>query len=131
MNVDAKVIYPELSYVLIGVAFNIFNEIGYGMGEKYYQTAFKIELEKNKIPFSKERKVEMRYKEEKIGNYFLDFVIDNKIVVELKVRPRLGYVHIKQVTDYLKSINLKLAIIIYFTQNGVKYRRVINNSYIK
>jgi GxxExxY protein len=58
------------------------------------------------------------------------YSICGKIVVELKVRPRLGYTHIKQVMDYLKTIGCKLAILIYFTRDGVKYRRVIN-SYIE
>lgn len=59
----------------------------------------------------------------------MDFVIDNKIVVEFKVRPRLGYIDIKQVLNYLKVGGFKLAIIIYFTNSGIKYRRIVN-SYI-
>ena len=56
----------------------------------------------------------------------MDFVVDNKLVVELKVRPRLGYIHIKQVMNYLKVTGYKLALLIYFTKEGVKYRRIIN-----
>jgi len=56
-----------------------------------------------------------------------DFLVDNKIIIELKVRPRIGYVHIKQLLAYLKMTELKLAIIIYFTQDGVKYRRIVNS----
>ena len=121
-----KIIEPELSYKIIGLAFEVFNDLGYGMSEKYYQRAFSRLLEENKIPFQKEQYIKLLYHEEPIGSYFLDFVIDKKIVVELKIRPRLGYIHIKQVMGYLKSTGHKLAILIYFTRDGVKYRRIIN-----
>lgn len=125
-EVDKKVFYPELSYKIIGAAFNVFNDVGYGMNEKYYQGAFAKALEREKISFKKEQMVRLDYKGESIGMYFLDFVADDKIVVELKVRQRFGYVHIKQVMSYLKATGYKLAILIYFTGDGVKYRRIIN-----
>ena len=121
-----KIIYPELSYKITGLAFNVFNNIGYGMSEKHYQKLFAEELKENKINFENEKAVKITYKEKEIGNYFLDFVVDNKLVVELKVRPRLGYIHIKQVMNYLKTTGYKLALLIYFTKEGVKYRRIIN-----
>jgi GxxExxY protein len=128
MSVDKeKVLFPELSYEIIGSAFNVFNKNGFGMPEKFYQRAFACELENRKIAHDKEKMIDLKYEEKPIGRYFLDFLVDNKIVVELKVRPRLGYTHISQVMSYLKSSGYKLAIIIYFTNDGVKYRRVINN----
>ena len=96
------------------------------MSEKYYQQAFSKELEKLKLVFEKERMVHVLYDNQILGKYFLDFVVDDKVVVELKVRPRLGYVHIKQVMGYLKTTGHKLAILIYFTKDGVRYRRVLN-----
>ena len=119
-------IYPELSYKLIGTAFKVFNDTGYGMNEKFYQKIFAKELESENLNFDKEKLIKINYQGEEVGRYFLDFIVDNKIVVELKVRPRFGYVHVKQVMDCLKTTGYKLAILIYFTRDGVKYRRVIN-----
>ncbi|PIU99379.1 GxxExxY protein [Candidatus Wolfebacteria bacterium CG03_land_8_20_14_0_80_36_15] len=123
----AEVIYLELSYKIIGLAFRVFNELGYGMNEKHYQKAFVKELEQEGINFEREKPVIINYKDKTIGKYFLDFVIDNKIIVELKIRPRIGYTHIKQVFSYLRTTGYKLAILIYFTREGVKYRRVLNS----
>ncbi|MEK7627199.1 MAG: GxxExxY protein [Patescibacteria group bacterium] len=125
MNAE-KIIYPELSCRIIGIAFKVFNELGFGMNEKYYQRAIERELKKEKIDYQKEKVVKLTYNSQSIGNYRLDFIIDNKIIIELKVRPRLGYVHIKQALSYLKSTNIKLAILVYFTCDGVKYRRILN-----
>jgi len=123
-----KIIYPDLSYKIIGTAFRVFNNVGFGMSEKYYQEAFATELQGEKIPYEKEKFIKLEYNNQNIGRYFLDFVIDNKIVIELKVRPRFGYVHIKQAMGYLRSGDYKLAILIYFTNDGVKYRRILNSS---
>ena len=123
---NEKVIYPELSYKIIGLAFEVFNSTGYGMNEKYYQKAFAVALEKEKINFARELFVQLTFKDKKIGSYFLDFLIDDKIIVELKTRFRLGYIHVKQVISYLKTTGHKLAILVYFTHDGVKYRRILN-----
>lgn len=89
----SRVIYPEMSFKIIGLAFNVFNDIGYGMNEKYYQRALTILLEKENIPFQKEKLVKLNYQARPVGNYFLDFVVADKIVVELKIRSKLGYTH--------------------------------------
>lgn len=120
------IIYKDLSYQIVGAAFNVFNELGYGMQEKYYQRSFEKELAKLSIPYEKEKFIRLAYHSEPIGNYFADFIVADKIVVELKTRPRFGYIHIKQVVEYLNKFQKKLAIIIYFTKDGVRYRRIIN-----
>jgi len=125
-TLEKKVIYPELSYQIIGASFDVFNELGFGMSEKYYQKAFAKELERRDIQFVREQLVRLDYKGQPMGRYSLDFVVNKEVVVELKVRPRLGYVHIKQTIGYLKTTGHKLAIIIYFTPEGIKYRRVLN-----
>lgn len=124
-----ELIYPKLSYKLIGVAYKIYNSLGFGLQEKYYQRAFERELIGLLVSYKKEYKIDLNYEGEKIGKYFLDFVVDDKIVIELKVAPRLRHVHIKQVFEYLKVLNKKLAILIFFTDQGVRYRRIINPNY--
>lgn len=121
-----EVIYPELSYKLIGTAFAVFNSHGFGMSEKFYQKVFAETLTSEGMPFIREKLVQKSYGDEKTVKWYLDFVVDDKIVLELKVKPKLGYVHIKQVLEYLKVTGYKLAILIYFTREGVKYRRILN-----
>jgi GxxExxY protein len=122
----AKIVYPELSYDILGCAFRVFNESGYGYSEKFYQKAFEKELEGAGILYVREQSFNVTYRNEHIGSYKLDFLVDNKVVVDLKVRPRFGYVHVKQVVGYLRATKHQLAILIYFTRDGVKYRRIIN-----
>jgi GxxExxY protein len=129
LNKPGKIIYPELSYKIIGAAYRVFNDLNWGMDEKYYQRALADELSNLKIKFMKEFPIVIKYNNNKIGTYFADFLIEDKILIELKIKPRLGYIHSRQVLEYLKRANIKLAILIYFTKNGVKYRRVLNSHY--
>ena len=124
---EGKVLYPELSFSIAGLSYRIFKELGYGLREKYYQDAYANSLEKSNIPFNRERHIIFKYDGAKIGSCFLDFVVKDVIVVELKVRHHLGYADIQQVMSYLKAGNFKLAIILYFTKEGVKFRRVLNS----
>ncbi len=125
---ESKLIYPGLSYKIIGAAFKVYNELGWGHKESIYQKALALELSSSGLKFEKEKFVSLQYNNSEVGREFLDFIIDGKVVVELKVVPKFGYVHINQVVAYLKSTDLKLAILIYFLKNGVRYRRIVNNN---
>jgi GxxExxY protein len=127
----AKLIYPELSYQLIGIAYKAYNSLGFGLHEKFYQRAFANELKNNNISFDKELQVDLVYNEEKIGKYYLDFIVEDKIILELKVAPRLRHIHLRQVFEYLKVLNKRLAILIFFTDEGVRYRRIINPNFVE
>lgn len=121
-----EIIYPELSYQLIGLAFRVSNQLGYGYQEKYYQRAYACELEKEKIKYIREFEVEINYGGQNIGKYKLDFIVENKIIVEFKVASEFRYRYVRQVLDYLNQTNKKLAILIYFTKSGIRYKRIIN-----
>ena len=83
-------------------------------------------MKKNNIEFEREKYINIRFQNKSIGGYYFDFFIDNKIILEFKVISKLGYVQVNQVLNYLKSIDCELAILIFFTKEGVKYRRILN-----
>jgi len=119
-------VYPELSYELIGSSFKVFNSMGFGYQEKYYQRAYAEELRNKGIKFEREKEIVLVYNKKCIGKYFLDFLVEDKVIIELKIIPFIKHIHIKQVLEYLNVTNKKLAILIYFTKEGIKYKRVIN-----
>ncbi len=119
-------IYPELSYQLIGILFEIFRQLGGSFQEKYYQRAIALELKKCGLEFKEQLSLPLYYKEEKIGNYYLDFLIENKIVLEIKKDKRFSKKDIEQIVAYLKTSNLKLGILANFTKDGLKFKRILN-----
>lgn len=121
----ADLIFPELSYQIVGTCFDVFNELGYGHKEKYYQNALEIEFKNKKITFRPQVRADLIYKGTKIGTYIFDFVIDNKVVVELKVGARFKKRDYKQVKNYLVESKLKLGLLVRFDESGVTFSRVL------
>lgn len=121
-----EIIYKELSYKIIGLIYDVYNELGYGYQEKYYQKAITKALNEAEILYKREICVPIKYKGEKIGNYFFDFLIEEKIVLEIKRGDRLSRKDIEQLYAYLKSANLKLGLIARFTSKGVIIKRIVN-----
>ena len=118
--------HPELSYKIMGIAFTVSNQLGYGHLEKIYQRAFAKELELQRLKFKEQVPYSVSYKGEIIGKSYLDFLIDDSVIVELKRNDIFSKKNIEQVTNYLKVSDLKLAILIHFSKDGVKYKRILN-----
>ncbi len=121
-------IYPELSYKLVGLAYNVFNELGHGHLEKIYQKAYAKELKEAGIVFKEQAPYQVIYKEEVIGNNYLDFLIEEKVIIELKRSDFYSKKYNDQLYNYIKYSNLKLAILINFTSNGVRIKRIVNET---
>lgn len=122
----ADLIYPELSYQLMGVLFKVHSKLGPKYQEKYYQRAIEIELKRQKMTYEREKMVRLEYEKEGIGRYFIDFVIDGKIALEVKAVDYFKRDFTSQVLGYLNSANLKLGIVINFNGDKLRYRRIIN-----
>ncbi|OGE10042.1 hypothetical protein A2470_00275 [Candidatus Curtissbacteria bacterium RIFOXYC2_FULL_41_11] len=127
MDPNNKVIYPELSYKIVGILYNVHTELGGKYQEKYYQRAVEKALLSEKIPFEKELMVDLSFKGEKIGKYFLDFLIEGKIILELKATPFFHPDDFHQVLAYLKAISLKLGILANFRGRKLVYKRILNS----
>jgi GxxExxY protein len=119
-------IYPDLSYKIVGILFSVYNELGPGYQERYYQRAIANVLKNVGFKFVEQLRVPLRFRDAKIGCYYLDFLIDNKVILEIKKGDRFLKQNIEQVNAYLKSTGLKLAIIANFTKTGLQFKRIVN-----
>jgi GxxExxY protein len=121
-----KLIYSDISYKIIGAAFTVYNELGFGHMEKIYQRALAKELQLQNLNFKEQVPYKVLYKGENIGNNFLDFLVEDKVIVELKKNDHFSKKNIDQVVNYLKISDLKLAMLINFSKNGVLHKRLVN-----
>lgn len=119
-------VYEKLSYKIIGLLYEVYNSVGPGHREKYYQAGLQQLLDENKISYKKEVFSPLQLKDRIIGKYFLDFLIDDKIIIELKVKSYFQKKDIEQIYAYLKNNDLKLGILAYFTKSGVRIKRIVN-----
>lgn len=125
----AKIIEKELSYKIVGVLFEVHSELGNRYQEKYYQRAVEECLKEKNIFYKKELPVDLMFNDKKIGKYFLDFLIEDKIVLELKAVPRLNPKDFRQVLAYLISRNLQLGMLANFRSDTLIYKRILNSKY--
>jgi len=120
----AEIVLPELSYKIMGILFSVHNELGVGLLEKHYQRAIKRKLIESNIVYAEQVRVDLD-KERQIGCYYLDFAIENKIVLEIKAVPRFSRDNIFQVLRYLKATGMELGLLASFYRRDLIYRRIL------
>ena len=123
--VKKPVLYEELTYKLIGIAMGIHKELGPVHKEIIYQNAFCQELETQKIPFKKEEVVPVNFKEKRVGVYKPDFIIDDKVVVEIKAVEFLSQKAETQLSYYLKGTDYKVGLLLNFGSPRLQVKRRI------
>lgn len=123
----SELIYPQLSYKIVGTLFNVYNELSYGHKEKVYQKALAEEFKRISLGFNRELYFPIKYNDKIISKYYFDFSVEEKIVVELKVAKDFYDKDINQLLAYLKFQKLKLGILAIFTKNGLRYKRIANS----
>lgn len=119
-------LYAEESFKINGAIYEVHKALGPGLLEKVYQEALEKELKFQGIPFEREKSFTITYKGEELEQkYIADFVIYDKIVVELKAVEELLPVHKAQVINYLAITGLKLGLLVNFNTRQVKPERIV------
>lgn len=126
MSVGKNVIHPELSYKIVGILYDVYNTLGPGYREKYYEKAVAKAFDTENIHYKQQLHVPLLFKGEKIGDDYIDFLVEDTIVVELKRGDIVPRNSIEQVYEYLRAENKKLGIIAQFTSKGVLTKRIVN-----
>jgi len=125
-KVSDKVIYPELSYVLTGILFDTHNSLGRFAREKQYGDMIESMLRKNELSFEREKALPIEHINNKFTNK-ADFVVDNKILLELKAKLLVTKEDYNQIHRYLSASNLKLGIIVNFRNKYLRPIRIVRS----
>lgn len=128
-NKRDDLIYYEFCYKVVGILYEVYNQLGYGYDEKTYQKAVAKLLEKTEFKYLEQLYSPVVFEGGIIGKIFFDFLIENgqeKIVLELKRGDRFSKAHIDQVYKYLVNHKLELGILAYFGPRGIIYKRILN-----
>lgn len=125
---NKKIVEKDLSYKIVGILFEVHTKLGGNYQEKYYQRAVEKVLIRDKIRYQKEISVDLDFEGEKIGKYFLDFLIEGRVVLELKAVPVLTQEMFRQVKSYLRTTSLELGILANFRGKSLIYKRILNGT---
>ncbi|HOT90767.1 MAG TPA: GxxExxY protein [Anaerolineae bacterium] len=120
-----EILYKELSYDIVGAAMEVHRILGPGFLEAVYEASLAHELGLRGLPFERQKRLPVTYKEQLVGDYIADLVIDNKIILELKAISRISDAHRAQAHHYLAATGLRLAIILNFGASSLEHERVI------
>ena len=122
---NTNIIYPELSYEIMGAIFEVHKALGPGFLEKIYEKALIEELSTRGMKIETQKVIDLTYKNKRVGTHRLDVVVNDRVVVELKTVDRFSIHHKAQLTSYLKASGYKLGILVNFSSSKIEYQRVL------
>jgi GxxExxY protein len=120
-----EILYKELSYAIVGAAMEVHRILGPGYLEAVYQAALGHEMLLCSLPFEEQLQLPVHYKGELVGDYIADFVIDGKIILELKAVTEIHAAHRAQTINYLASTGFQLAILLNFGSSRLQQERLV------
>ncbi len=126
MEVETNIIiYKELSYRIVGLAMEVHNKLGHGFLEKVYENALMLRLNEAGINAEPPKGIDVFFRDQVIGTYYADIMVDEKIIFELKSVEHITAAHKAQTLNYLKATRTKLGIIINFGKSRLEYERLV------
>ncbi len=117
--------YSEITEKVIGCSMRVHSTLGNGFQEVIYQRALAIELEKTNVLFTRELEMPIFYDGINIGTRRVDFLVEEKIIVELKAVTQLEKVHLAQALNYLEAYKLEIGLLINFGNTRLEFKRLI------
>ena len=122
---NKKLLHEETTQRIIGAAFEVHDQLGYGFLERVYQRALQVELLHRGAIAEIEKRIQIRYKGIVVGDYDADVLVDGCVVVEIKVAPQYDKRDAAQLLNELKATGLKVGLLINFGRNKVEYKRLV------
>jgi len=121
----------NLTHNVIGCAYTVFNKLGFGFLESIYHKAMLIELAKKSLSAEPEKPLKVYYDDEVIGDFSVDILVENELIVELKSLGNISKAHEVQLVNYLTALRKDVGLLINFGPTGVivkrKYRKAIGH----
>ena len=122
----SEIIYKDESYAIIGKCMELHNELGHGFSEIVYKDELEIEFSENDILYEREKEYPVYYKGIVLNHkFYADFIIFDKIILEVKCVKTISDEHVAQAINYLKVSQNKLALVVNFARGKLEYQRLV------
>ena len=120
-----KLLHRATTETIIGAAFEVHQELGYGFLERVYQRALQVELIRRGVAAEIERRIQVQYKGVVVGDYDADLIVADPVAVEIKVNPQYDKRDEAQLLNELKATGLKVGLLVNFGRSKVEYKRLV------
>jgi len=117
-------LYENISEQIIKGFYKVYNALGYGFLEKVYENALVVELETMGLEVRQQHPISVYYESRTVGEYFADLLVNDTIILELKVAEQLRAEHVAQLTNYLKATEKELGLLLNFGKDP-EFKRVV------
>lgn len=120
----ANLLHKSITDIILKVYYDVYNELGYGFLEKVYQNAMYFELKSLGYKVEAQKQIKVYFKEQLVGEYFSDLLVEDKVIVELKATELLMNVHVAQIMNYLKATPIEVGLLLNFGEEP-EFKRLI------
>ncbi len=120
-------LYKDLTEKTIKAAMSVYNELGFGFLEKVYENALMVELDILGLKAIQQHSLKVYYKENLVGDYIADVIVEDKVILELKSIESLNKIHEVQLVNYLKATNLEVGLLLNFVKEKLDFKRKVLN----
>jgi GxxExxY protein len=118
----------EITYEINGAAFEVNKVLGGGFLEKVYENALFFELKKRGLKAEAQYPITVNYKDEVVGDYFADILVEDSIIVEVKAVDSIQPIHEAQLLNYLKATGITVGLVINFKHPKAEIKRLVRNA---
>ncbi len=122
-------LHSQLSNKILSAFYTVYNTLGYGFLEKVYENAMMIELRKAGLNCSQQQHIDVYYDDKKVGDYFADIIVEDKIIIELKAAENIADEHEAQLVNYLRATDIEVGLLLNFGKKPQHIRRVLTKEY--
>jgi GxxExxY protein len=122
-HLQKPILHADVTDAIIGAAFDVHNELGYGFLERVYQKAMQVELSRRGFRAEVEHKISVQYKGVVVGDYAADLFVNECVLVELKVAPEYNKQDEAQLLNELKATKVKVGLLLNFGRTKVQFKR--------
>ena len=123
---EADLLYSDITSKIIGAAMEVHKTLGAGFLESVYDEALAYEFVLQKMKFDRQRPVDVVYKGRIVKQFLCDFLIEDKVILEIKAIKKIMDIDKAQVINYLKATGLKVGLLINFGSSSLEYKRFMN-----
>lgn len=120
-------LYEDITKKILEACFEVSNELGIGYLESVYEKALLIALRQKGLNAKNQVPLQVKFRDEVVGEFFVDILVENKVLVELKVSNGLSKENYAQTINYLKATGIEVGLLINFGSPKIEYRRFTNN----
>jgi len=121
-----KYVHLNLTDKIIKCFYNVYNELGYGFLESVYENSLFKEISKSGLKVNKQEKIDVYYKNQIVGEFYCDLLVDDRIIIEVKAVNKLDKIHEVQLINYLKATNIEVGLLVNFGRNLEFKRKVFS-----